>query len=59
MNNSLLKEAIELAKNTQIPAKEICAQLNVSERWLYKVISGEIKNPGVNTIQHLHNLLTK
>lgn len=57
MNTDLYNRTIELAKTTQLSPKDICASLKVTERWFYKFISGEIKNPGVHNVQALHDLL--
>jgi transcriptional regulator with XRE-family HTH domain len=59
MDKDLLTKTIELAKTTNQSPKEICKELKKSERWYYKVMSGEIDNPGVKTIQKLHDLLNK
>jgi hypothetical protein len=57
MNTDLYNLTIELAKSTTLSPKDICASLKVTERWFYKFISGEIKNPGVHNVQALHDLL--
>lgn len=59
MNKDLYNRTIELAKSTKLSPKDICASLKVTERWFYKFISGEIKNPGVHNVQSLHDLLIK
>lgn len=57
MNKDLYNQTIDLAKSTKLSPKDICASLKVTERWFYKFISGEIKNPGVHNVQQLHDLL--
>ena len=59
MNYNLYTTTLILAKNTRISRKEICSHLKVTERWLYKFLSGEIKNPGVHNVQSLHDFLIK
>lgn len=57
MDKDLYTKTIQLAKTTKLSPKEICTNLKVTERWFYKFISGEIKNPGVIHVQNLFNLL--
>lgn len=57
MDKDLYTQTVELAKTTKLTPKEICINLQVTERWFYKFISGEIKNPGVIHVQNLFNLL--
>jgi hypothetical protein len=59
MNTDLYNRTIELAKSTTLSPKDICASLKVTERWFYKFMSGEIKNPGVHNVQSLHDLLSQ
>lgn len=59
MDKDLYTKTIELAKTTTLSPKEICTNLRVTERWFYKFISGEIKNPGVIHVQNLFNLLVE
>ena len=59
MKLNLLKDTLELAKHTQLTPDEIGERLNVTARWYYKFINGEIKNPGVIHVQNLFNLLSE
>lgn len=59
MNKDLYTKTVELAKTTTLSPKEISTNLKLTERWFYKFISGEIKNPGVIHVQNLFNLLSK
>ena len=57
MDFNLLEKTLDYAKRTKYSVKDICSAIHVTERWYYKLLSGEIKNPGVKHVQNLHNLL--
>jgi hypothetical protein len=57
MDKDLLTKTLELAKSTRIPPKTLCADIGVTERWYYKLIRGDIKNPGVIHVQNLYKRL--
>ena len=57
MDFNLLEKTLDYARQTKCSVKDICSAIHVTERWYYKFLSGEIKNPGVKHVQNLHNLL--
>jgi predicted transcriptional regulator len=54
----LLAETRQLLNETEVPLDEIASSCDVSRRWLYMIGKGEIPNPGVVTVQKLHEFLT-
>ena len=57
---NLHQEAINLVKplNTK-ESEELCAEIGVSLRWLYKFRSQEIKEPSVVKCQKIYDRLSK
>ena len=54
---NLLNDTLDLVKASPVPVSSICEDIGVTPRWLQKVVAGEIKNPGVKSIQELHDRL--
>lgn len=59
MKTTLLSQTFRLMERTRIPVVTICRDLDLTPRWYYKLKSGELKEPGVNRIQRLHDYLAK
>ncbi|MCU7917093.1 MAG: hypothetical protein KZQ95_01890 [Candidatus Thiodiazotropha sp. (ex Epidulcina cf. delphinae)] len=54
---SFLDQTKQLLMETDVPIKKICKDAGLSTRWYYRFISGDIKDPGVQRIQRLHDYL--
>jgi len=59
MKSELLIRTLKMAEAVQVPVALICEDANVTPRWYYKLVRGEIPDPGVNRIQRLHDTLKK
>lgn len=55
----LLKSTLNLMKTRQFSITELCADLDISQRWYYQFRRGEVNNPGVRTIQAMHDYLSE
>lgn len=61
---SLLESTLGLLRETQnrgVSLREIASSSDgdVEREWLYRLARGEIENPGVKSIQSLHDCLQK
>lgn len=56
---TLLEQTFSLLGKSKTPAAQICRELGFSQRWYYDLMSGDIKDPGVNRIQRLHDYLSQ
>ena len=57
MKNTLLESTLELAVNYDGNVTNLCKEVGVTPRWFYKLIAGDIKNPGVLHIQRLNAVI--
>ena len=55
---TLLPAVIGLLEQRRGKWPEICAETGVNYSTLQKIVQGQVANPGVNTIELLHNYLT-
>jgi transcriptional regulator with XRE-family HTH domain len=53
------EETKKLAKESGIPAAQICSDLRFDRSWYNKWMAGKIPDPGVNRIQKLHDYLSR
>lgn len=53
----LLSDARRLLAESTLPIDTIAEEVGVSRRWLYMVNNGEIPNPGIVSVQRLHDFL--
>ena len=53
----LLDKTLALLKNCDLPLKRISDMSDVEYEWLKRLARGEIPNPGVKSIQTLHDFL--
>ena len=58
-HETLLQRTIRLMQRTDININEICEELGVSRRWYNYLKVGQIADPSVNTIERLHELLSR
>lgn len=58
MESRLLTATLMLLADTKIPVEKIAADVGVSRRWLYELRRGDMKDPGVNKIEAVHDYLT-
>jgi len=54
---TLFEQTLGLMEQSTIPIASLCRELKVTERWYYKLLAGDIKDPSVNRIQRLHDYL--
>jgi hypothetical protein len=54
---NLLDTTLDLARTTEVPISQICKEIDVTPRWLQKLLVSEIKDPSVRRIQRLHDYL--
>lgn len=54
---TLPEEISALVDNSKLSATEICERVGVSRQWLYDVISGKFKDPGIHKIERLREVL--
>jgi hypothetical protein len=55
--STLLEKTLELARSSKVPVTQTCRAAKLTTRWYYKLLSGEIPDPGVRRIQRLHDYL--
>lgn len=58
MEKRLYDETLRLLQTTNLSVDEIGRKVGCSGRWIRKVRDGDIKDPGVNKIQRLHDFLS-
>ena len=56
---TLLDETLELARGTHLPVTQICRGADVTTRWFYMFVAGELKDPSVRRVQRLHDYLRR
>lgn len=54
---SLLQKTLRLLSERTYNPDELCREIGVSRRWLYRLQAGDFEDPGVNKIEKLHQLL--
>ena len=61
MPEKLYDATLRMLRETNVPLDKIARELDPkpSLRWLFKIRSGDVKNPGVVSIQNLHDYLKK
>ena len=59
MTSKLLEETLTLAKAPNRPIKAICDEAGLSTRWFYKLVNGDIPDPGINRIERLREALLR
>ena len=61
MQEKLLVKTVKLMKRLNLPTsqvKEICDTVGKTQRWYHQVRTGSTKNPGVNTVEKLYQILS-
>lgn len=56
---SLYEKTIQLMLDPPVQVARACRDLDLSERWWFRVVSGSIKDPGVKRMQRLHDYLVE
>lgn len=56
---NLYERTIQLMLDPPVQVARACRDLQLSERWWFRVVSGSIKDPGVKRMQRLHDYLTE
>lgn len=56
---NLYERTIQLMLDPPVQVTRACRDLQLSERWWFRVVSGSIKDPGVKRMQRLHDYLTE
>lgn len=59
MNKNLLDSTLDMARHTDVPVAEICRAVEVTPRWYYMLMAGDIRDPSVRKIQRLHDYLAE
>jgi hypothetical protein len=54
----LLDKTLHMMKSTSLKVREICREADLSTRWYYDLLSGDIKDPSVNRVQRLYDYLS-
>ena len=55
---TFLVKTLRLARESGMSGSEIANGADVGYRWYCKLVSGEIKDPGINRVQKLHDYLS-
>ncbi len=54
---TLLAQTFELIDRTDVRVVTICRANDITPRWYYKLLAGDIPEPGVNRVQRIHDYL--
>lgn len=57
-DNTLVKKVRRLLKEDPRKRTELALFLGISDFWLYKLISGNLRNPPANRVQYIYEKLT-
>lgn len=57
MDMTLLDRTVDMAGKYGGSVTALAKSAGVTPRWIYMLLNGEIKDPGVNRIQRLHDAL--
>lgn len=55
----LVQETRRLAKASKLPVTAICKAADVKPRWYHRFLAGDFKEPGVNKITRLYQVLSE
>jgi transcriptional regulator with XRE-family HTH domain len=58
MTTQLLDETLQMARESALSVPQLAAAAGVESRWLYMLLSGKIKDPGVRRLARLHDYLS-
>lgn len=53
----LHEDTLRLMSEAELPVTQICKDCDLTTRWYYLLKAGEIKNPGYQRLQRLHDYL--
>jgi len=55
----VLDEVLRQLRSTKEPFSAIARECGVSQRWLYRLVNGDYRDPGVRKIHRLHRFFTE
>lgn len=56
--SKLLQTTLDLLKRSGLSVERVSKDTGLGKRWLYRLIDGDFKDPGVSKIEKLHCYLT-
>lgn len=57
MSTNLLEQTLDMVRESPLSIPQIAVAADVDQRWLYMLVSGKIKDPGIKRITRLHDYL--
>ena len=57
MTTNILEKTLQMVRESPLSVPQLASNADLEQRWLYMLVNGKIKDPGIRRLSRLHDYL--